>query len=325
MLKLDTLKYLSLTFGFYLALYFQSIYPIFISIFFCNRKLENIDWIIIFFSLFFVLPIVVVDFYSAIQLAIYIVYLIVISLNFNRLDQALKYFSWITLVFLLYTLTLDSININSGRYWKVLPNGYELNPNFLGLIAALGFIYFIKYGNKLISIPFIIFMMICQSRSAILLAILFLVFTSEISFLSIFSLIFSLIVGYGLIEYFGFLSRFTEEGNNGRFDRYWDYIDAFFSHFPSIISSSEMLHYKDIYGNLDNLYLNLILRFGFGGIFFVFIVFYKAFNNHISKEKQAMLFAIMIHGLLEPGFFGTYFLLTLTAISISKSWSNNNL
>lgn len=317
MFKTTPLKYASLAIGFYLAIFFQAIYPIFISLIFCD-KFSKKNFIYFIFLIFFVLSIAIVDIYSSIQFFLYFLFLIMISENFDRLDLALKYFSWITLFFLIYSIGLENININSGRYWKILPNGYELNPNFLGLIAGISFIYFFKYGKILISVVPFIFLMVAQSRSAILLTLIFILMSQRFSVFKILTSLIGFWILVIIVDKFGFLSRFTEEGNNGRIDRYESYLKEFNNSFPLVISSNQMNDFKNIYGNLDNLYLNLILRFGLGAFFFLFFIFYKAVKNKVSLQKKAMLFAIIVHGFLEPGFFGTYFLLTLMAISISK-------
>lgn len=62
----------------------------------------------------------------------------------------------------------------------------------------------------------------------------------------------------------------------------WDY---YTNYLPLSVSKEQMILLKDNYGNLDNLYLNLILEFGFGGILILLIIFWKAYNNRISRES----------------------------------------
>lgn len=304
--------------GFYISILVQSIFPFLISSFFIY-KISKIDILIFFICFLFSINLFIVDFESAIQFIIYVLMILIISQNYTELKSFLKPLAYLTIIFLIYSFSLESININSGRYWKIMNNGYELNPNFLGLISGIAFIYFFKYGARFFSIIPFIFLVICQSRSALLVVVIFLLMSTNIRFKSILSLILFSIIGYLSLLSSGFMNRVKEDGENGRFERFSNYWDYYTNYLPLSLSKEKMILLKDNYGNLDNLYLNLILRFGFGGILILLIIFWKAYNNRISREKFAMLIALLVHGLFESSFFGAYFILSLLAISISKT------
>ena len=312
------LRYWMHSLGFYISILVQSIFPFLLSSLFIN-KIAKTDIFILCVCCLFSLNLFIVDFNSAVEFICYVLMILIISENYTELNKILKPIAYFTLLFLIYSFFLDSININSGRYWKVMNNGYELNPNFLGLMSGITFIYFFKYGNKFFSIIPLIFLVLCQSRSALLVVLVFLLISIDIRFKNILFLLFFATVGYLSLQFSGFMNRIEEDGENGRFERYSNYWNYYINHFPLSLSNDQMILLKTNYGNLDNLYLNLILRFGFGGILILLIIFWKAYNNKISREKSAMLIALLVHGLFEPSFFGAYFNLTLLAVSISKT------
>lgn len=315
---LKDFKYWIHALGFYISILVQSIFPFLVSSLFIN-KISKIDILIFLICCLFSVNLFFLDFESAVQFIVYVLMILIISENYTELKSFLKPLAYLTIIFLIYSFFLESINVNSGRYWKIMNNGYELNPNFLGLISGIAFIYFFKYGNKFFSIIPLIFLIICQSRSALLVVLIFLLISTNIKFKSILSLTLFSIIGYLSLLFSGFMNRIKEDGENGRFERYSNYWNYYNNYLPLSLSKEQMILLKDNYGNLDNLYLNLILRFGFGGILIISIIFWKAYNNRISREKIAMLIALLIHGLFEPSFFGAYFILTLLAISISKT------
>ena len=208
---------------------------------------------------------------------------------------------------------LSSVFSFSARLWPILHNGLEINPNTIGILSVIVAIY-LFVSKKYYFLPYpILFMLLSQSRGAIVCIFIFLIIYFKIKFKNIlFISIFGFLL-YNLIKLTPFFERFTNDKTNDRDIIYSRYFYNILNRLPFPHSSIEIAYLKQAIGSLDNLYLQVLLMYGIVGLFFISFVSYLFISNNAYKDKMALSIFVVF---MIFGFFEISFLLNTITLSI---------
>ncbi|EEY89315.1 hypothetical protein HMPREF0017_01982 [Acinetobacter lwoffii SH145] len=262
------------------------------------------------------------DIKSSFQFILYcLLFLTVPEVLKNKYEYFLMWISIFISMMLFYALffcnylygDLYSVFSFSVRLWPILHNGLELNPNTIGILSVIVAIY-LFVSKKYYFLPYpILFMLLSQSRGAIVCIFVFLIIYFKVKLKNIF---FISVVGflfYNLIKITPFFERFTDEKTSDRDIIYSAYFYNILNKLPFAHSSTEIVYLKQAIGPLDNLYLQVLLMYGFIGFFFISFVFYLFISNGAYKDRMALSIFSMF---MIFGFFETSFLLNTITLSV---------
>lgn len=313
------LKYQILICSISYCLYFISNITVFsiIPILICLNKLKNVFHILIIFiciAAYFL----IVDWYNSKDILLMSFSIILFSSNFNKYPlEVLKLNAYAILAMLLYLLFnepkggWDQVLNFSMRLSYDLPTGKYINPNPLGLVAAIcSFSFIINKKYFFAAIPFII-MIFTQSRAAVLLFGLAILIYNRVSLKYIISLIMGVLALYYIFYDTPLMNRFLTEGDSGR-GEFLDFYTNILKHSYLTGYSSRALDniYFESGRTIDNMYYSLALRYGIimgSGILFIFIVLF--FINKIDETYRvriAIFLAMLAYGFFEKGFLFFY-------------------
>lgn len=240
----------------------------------------------------------------------------------------LSAYSNIFLVFLIFLFTVEQkvgdiynvLNFET-RFWPVLSNGEEINPNMIGLLSAIcAFGYYVN--RKIIFMIFSLFiLLISQSRSAMLFFVLASFLYSGVKLKNIFYFLMMLFPFIYFLNSSNIINRFIQDGENGRLARILFYLPYLEDNYLTGLGYGEYLIFVKNIGSLDNLFLAIILVYGiWGGIYLLslFIIFFKNTKNRYSSLRLAIFFPFMILGFFEGSFAFNHLTWVIFALSFNS-------
>lgn len=313
---------------FILSIIFSSYIFLIFSFLFCyeifNKVKESI-LISFIFSLYFIF----LGFDTFKYFILMIFSIILISERFKDNPKIiLSAYSNVFLIFLLYLFTLEQkvgdisnvLNFET-RFWPVLSNGEEINPNMIGLLSAIcAFGYYVN--KKIIFMIFPLFiLLISQSRSAMLFFVLASFLYSGVKLKNIFYFLMMLFPFIYFLNSSNIINRFIQDGENGRIARILYYFPYLKNNYLTGLGYGEYLVFVKNIGSLDNLFLAIILVYGiFGGVYLLslFIIFFKNKKNEDSSLRLAIFFSFMVLGLFEGSFAFNHLTWVIFALSFNS-------
>lgn len=269
---------------------------------------KNIPYLILALCFSFVLFFIDVE--SAKNLLFFLFFIILFSSKFNKnLNQVTLYFSFFITIFTIFLLfNLDQKNGNFSdvfkfeqRLWLYKYNGYEINPNALGLWSSMAVIgFFINKKYIFMLFPLVI-LMLTQSRSSIVFLFIVILLGSRLKLKKIIPIFILFTLSVLFIYLTPVWDRFLNDGENGRIDRFNIYKDYLYNEYFYGIGAKKYSEIAFNYGTLDNLYYVLILNYGFFSILIVGFLIYSFLRNKIDENYRYRLSFFV--GLLFLGFF----------------------
>lgn len=330
-LKIKKKSIIALFFVFlaYLSYFVQSLFPMLIIIAFSYSSISKSNYIYLIFSFFLSALIFLVDVKFGMQFLT--ICLLVFLVSYYASDKYIYILKWnaifgfsflMFLVFFCNILYGDKLSIYSlqVRFFPILPNGDIVNPNFIGFICVFILFYFVITKNYILSIfPFWVLMM-CQSRSSIMMLVVMLIIWSGLRLKNIIIFLLIFIIGYFFVINSTLKERFSTDsgGEDLRQELYPFYFNIIKNNFPYSINSNNLEYYLKNIGPLDNFYLLISLKFGVMGLVFLLLLWVFALKNGVFKNKIAfsVFLGFMVLGLVEGSILiaGLYMLLFSSAL-----------
>ncbi|UUS60880.1 MULTISPECIES: hypothetical protein [unclassified Acinetobacter] len=255
--------------------------------------------------------------------------IILVSEKFkNNPKILLQAYSNVCLICLIYLTTLDqkygdisSVFQFKDRFWPVIKNGEELNPNAVGIyssICALG--YYVNRNRFIMLIP-IFFLLATQSRSAIMFFLMSVAIFNGIKILNLISYFLLLMIFLYALSVTGVFKRFVEDGENGRLERIFHYSQYIKENYISGMGYSQYIDVVKNVGSLDNLFLSVNLVYGIFGVFFLILICYSFYNNKMDenyKIRLGLFLSFFALGFLEGSFAFNHLLWIIFALSFNS-------
>lgn len=306
--------------------------------------------VIIFKSLFFVFPVMLVyallnrknllsitlvvllgifisinNYVAAMQLIFYGLFFFAIVGNLIKYKEEIyKINAYLFIVFICYLFVFTSpFNSDSffnfflfkDRLWFDV-YGNNIGPNVLGVLSAISLIYFFNTKNLPFGILVFYIFLMTQSRGAFLFLIVYMLIISFASYKRfITTIIFSLIPIY-LIFATDVFSRLKDISLNGREDRiYWAniFIDK---NFPLGYSLEEMNYFITYVGTTDNLYYHLLMKYGVFGVLFLILMLSHIVFSSRKLNNIAIILAFLVYGYVEESIMSNLLFLMFFGLAI---------
>lgn len=310
----------------YLVLIFKSliflILPVLVLFSYINKNIT-----LIFMVIFFTLICSFNNYYVALQILIIFIYYCTVVVWLSENKERFLYINSIVFIFFVFIFfiffdlfegSVLDIFMFKERLWFVR-EGIDLNPNLLGVLAAVSFIGAYLNKSKFFSSISLYILLLTQSRAALLFLLVYLVFSSLKSFKNTI-FIFILSMSLGLFIFMNeSLNRLSDFSMNGRDERKYEALSLINKNFPNGYDMVEMKRFINNVGTVDNLYLSLILKWGVVGIVFLILFFLPVFKSNSIIKSIPVILSVLVYGFFEESFISNIMLLTFLGLFVFNS------